>query len=50
MEDWNVGLDLALLQSRLKVTADYFHKTSHDMLMKKDNLLVLGYPMWNGQM
>ena len=50
VEDWNVGLDLALLQSRLKLTADYFHKTSHDMLMKKDNLLVLGYPMWNGQM
>ena len=50
VEDWNVGLDLALLNSRLKVTADYFQKTSHDMLMKKDNLLILGYPMWNGQM
>lgn len=50
VEDWNVGLDLALLQSRLKITADYFEKTSHDMLMKKDNLLIFGYPMWNGQM
>lgn len=50
VEDWNVGLDLAFLQSRLKITADYFEKTSHDMLMKKDNLLILGYPMWNGQM
>lgn len=50
VEDWNVGLDLALLQSRLKITADYFEKTSHDMLMRKDNLLILGYPMWNGQM
>ena len=50
VEDWNVGLDLALLQSLLKITADYFEKTSHDMLMKKDNLLILGYPMWNGQM
>ena len=50
VEDWNVGLDLAVLSSRLKVTADYFQKTSHDMLMKKDNLLILGYPMWNGQM
>lgn len=50
VEDWNVGLDLALLQSRLKITADYFEKTSHDMLMKKDNLFILGYPMWNGQM
>jgi len=50
VEDWNVGVDLAVLNSRLKVTADYFQKTSHDMLMKKDNLLILGYPMWNGQM
>ena len=50
VEDWNIGLDLAVLSSRLKVTADYFQKTSHDMLMKKDNLLILGYPMWNGQM
>ena len=50
VEDWNIGLDLAVLSSRLKVTADYFQKTYHDMLMKKDNLLILGYPMWNGQM
>lgn len=50
VEDWNVGFDLSLLRSRLKITADYYEKTSHDMLMKKDNLLILGYPMWNGQM
>lgn len=50
VEDWNVGVDMAFLGSRLKVTADYFEKTSHDMLLKKDNLLILGYPMWNGQM
>lgn len=50
VEDWNVGADMSFLSSRLKVTADYFQKTSHDMLMKKENLLILGYPMWNGQM
>ena len=50
VEDYNVGIDAAFLQSRLRVTADWFRKTSHDMLMKKDNLLLLGYPMWNGQM
>ena len=50
VEDWNVGVDMSFLGSRLKVTADYFEKTSHDMLLKKDNLLILGYPMWNGQM
>ena len=41
---------MSLLNNRLKVTADWFTKKSHDMLMKKDNLLILGYPMWNGQM
>lgn len=50
VEDWNVGIDMSLLKNRLKITADYFEKKSHDMLMLKDNLLVLGYPMWNGQM
>ena len=50
VEDWNVGVDFALLKNRLKVTAEYFQKTTHDMLLQKENLLILGYPMWNGQM
>lgn len=50
VEDYNIGVDMAFLQNRLRVTADWFTKKSHDMLMKKDNLLILGYPMWNGQM
>ena len=50
VEDFNVGIDMAFLNNRLSVTADWFQKKSHDMLMKKDNLLILGYPMWNGQM
>lgn len=50
VEDYNVGLDMAFLNNRLKVTADWFTKKSHDMLMQKENLLVLGLPAWNGQM
>lgn len=50
VEDFNIGIDAAFLQSRLRITADWFRKTSHDMLMKKDNLLLSGYPMWNAQM
>ena len=50
VEDVNVGIDLGMLDGRLNVTADWFQKKSTDMLLKKDNLLVLGYPMWNGQM
>ena len=32
------------------MTAEWFRKESHDMLLKKDNMLILGFPMWNGQM
>jgi TonB-linked SusC/RagA family outer membrane protein len=50
VEDYDLGVDMSFLNSRLNVTADWFTKKSHDMLMQKENLLVLGYPMWNGQM
>lgn len=50
VEDFNIGLDMSFLNNRLSVTVDWFNKESHDMLLKKDNLLILGYPMWNGQM
>lgn len=50
VEDVNVGLDMGLLNGRLNITADWFQKKSTDMLLKKENLLILGYPMWNGQM
>ena len=50
VEDFNIGVDLGLLQDKLSVTADVYQKTSKDMLMKKENLLILGYPMWNGEM
>lgn len=50
VEDYNIGVDMAFLDNRLSVTAEWFRKQSHDMLLKKDNMLILGYPMWNGQM
>ena len=50
VEDFNIGVDMAFLKNRLKVTADWYTKKSHDMLMQKENLLVLGLPAWNGQM
>ncbi|WP_321478976.1 TonB-dependent receptor [uncultured Bacteroides sp.] len=50
VEDFNLGLDLGFFDGRLSVTADVYQRKSTDMLLKKDNLLVLGYPMWNGQM
>ena len=50
VEDYNIGLDMTLMNSRLNVTADYYQKKSKDMLIEKNNLLVLGYPMWDGRM
>lgn len=50
VEDYNVGVDMTLLGNRLAFTADYFQKKSKDMLIEKNNLLVLGYPMWDGRM
>lgn len=50
VEDYNIGVDMGFLSNRLTVSAEWFHKKSHDMLLKKDNMLILGYPMWNGQM
>lgn len=50
VEDFNVGIDMAFLNNRLSVTAEWFRKESKNMLLKRDNLLILGYPMWNAQM
>lgn len=50
VEDYDIGVDMAFLNNRLRVSGDFYIKKSHDMLMEKDNLLYLGYPMWNGQM
>jgi TonB-linked SusC/RagA family outer membrane protein len=50
VEDYNLGIDASFLNNRLDITADVFSKKSKDMLMKRQNLLILGYPMWNGEM
>lgn len=50
VEDYNIGIDMGFFNDRLTVNAEWFRKESHDMLLKKANLLVLGYPMWNGEM
>ncbi|MDO5637288.1 MAG: TonB-dependent receptor [Myroides sp.] len=50
VEDYNVGLDLSFMNNKLEITADLFQKKSSDMLLEKENLLILGYPMWNGRM
>jgi len=50
VEDVNLGMDLSFLNNRLDITGDIYRKKSHDMLYKKENLMILGYPMWNGEM
>ncbi|WP_315083657.1 TonB-dependent receptor [Bacteroides heparinolyticus] len=49
VEDYNIGLDMSFLNSRLDVTIDAYRKKSHDMLYKKKNILALGYPAWESQ-
>ena len=44
VEDYNLGVDLGFLRNKLNVTADIYKKTSHDMLYRKDNVWVLGFP------
>lgn len=47
VEDWNVGVDMSFLESRLGVTFEYFQKKSKDMLYQKQNIFAVGYPDWN---
>ena len=47
VEDYDLGLDMSFLNSRLDITADVYRKKSHDMLYKKENIYALGYPNWN---
>ncbi|MDR0394289.1 MAG: TonB-dependent receptor [Tannerella sp.] len=49
VEDYNLGLDMSFLKSRLDVTFDVFRKKSTDMLYKKQNIFAVGYPDWNSQ-
>lgn len=47
VEDYDIGTDLLLFNSRLSVTADFYVKKSHDMLYGKQNILASGFPAWN---
>ena len=47
VEDWNVGVDMSFLNSRLGVTFEYFQKKSSNMLYQKQNIFAIGYPDWN---
>lgn len=47
VEDWNVGLDMSFLNSRLGVVLEYFQKKSSNMLYPKQNIFASGYPDWN---
>lgn len=49
VEDWNVGVDMSFLDSRLGVTFEYFQKKSKDMLYKIQNSLFIGYESWNNE-
>lgn len=47
VEDYNLGVDMAFLNSRLDITFDVFQKKSYDMLYTKQNIYAVGYPNWN---
>lgn len=49
VEDYNLGLDMSFLDSRLNVTFDIYQKKSYDMLYRKQNIFAVGYPDWNSQ-
>lgn len=49
VEDYNLGLDMSFLNSRLDVAFDVYQKKSTDMLYKKQNIFAVGYPDWNSQ-
>jgi TonB-linked SusC/RagA family outer membrane protein len=45
----NIGIDVAILKSRLSLTADYYIKETSDMLLAKPVPLTTGMPQSNGQ-
>lgn len=49
VEDYNFGIDLSILDSRMDITFDIYQKKSKDMLYKKQNIFAIGYPDWNSQ-
>ncbi len=48
VEDYNLGLDMGFLEDRLTATVELYKKKTSDMLLKEENLNILGYPEWAG--
>ncbi len=48
VEDYNLGLDMGFFNNRLTTTVELYKKITSDMLLKEDNLNILGYPEWAG--
>lgn len=46
VEDINLGVDLGLWRDKLTMSAEYYVKTSHDMLMQAKHPAYSGYPTW----
>ena len=42
-ESWNIGLDARMFSSRLSLTADYYQKTTKDMLLALEIPAFMGY-------
>lgn len=42
-EQWNVGLDLGLLDERIGITMDWYHKVTHDLLLNTPLVPSSGY-------
>mgnify|MGYP000441197663 FL=1 len=49
MEDYNIGVDVGFC-NRVNLSAEWFTKKSHDMLMQASNLLITGLPMSGAKM
>ncbi|WP_320053506.1 TonB-dependent receptor [uncultured Acetobacteroides sp.] len=46
VEDYNIGIDLGLLNDKLTITGEYYTKESKDMLMETKYPTYSGYPTW----
>lgn len=49
VEDYNLGLDLGLLNDKLTITTEFYTKESKDLLLLAKNPTYSGYPSWNSE-
>lgn len=49
VEDYNFGIDMGFLNDKLTASFEIYKKQTSDMLLKENNLNILGYPEWNGE-